>query len=98
MKVQFEFTIDDVVNVSERTLDRSKVVRSWRWEGLVMTSIVGGVIGYLGVSGTNEQRIWSAVMAGLFCAAVYPMISGRDRTSRLRKAFREQFGGDGPFR
>ena len=44
MRVQFEFTIDDVVDVQIRALRRSRAARAWRWRELVTTSLLTGVL------------------------------------------------------
>jgi hypothetical protein len=33
MRVQFEFTQDDSIDVTKRVLARSKVIGSWQWKG-----------------------------------------------------------------
>ena len=44
MRVQFEFTIDDVVDVQLRVLRHSRAARSWRWRDRLLTSLLTGTM------------------------------------------------------
>jgi YcxB-like protein len=97
MKVRFEFTLDDLVDVVERASGRSRVVRSIRWQGLVISVAMSGLVVYAMTSGPTDQRLtWG--IGGALCAAVFfVLVDTRTRKTRLRRYFREQFGGAGPF-
>ena len=94
MKVKFDFTVDDLVDSSERAVARSGVARSWRWQGMLASCALSAAVAYILVP---TRPLFSAVVAAVLCAAIYPFSIGRSRKRKLQKYFREQFGGDGPF-
>jgi hypothetical protein len=47
MRVQFTYTQDDMIDASKRFLARSKVVRSWRWQGLASVAFLGWLLVFL---------------------------------------------------
>ena len=97
MRVQFDFTIDDLVDSAERAVSRSPVARSWRWQGMLASCVLSAAIAYVAVPGSAGRRLFAAAVGALICAAIYPFSVGRSRKRRLRKYFREQFGGEGPY-
>ena len=97
MKVQFDFTVDDLVDGAERAVSRSPVARSWRWQGLLASCVLSAAVAYMVVPGSDARRLFAAAIGALICAAIYPFSVGRSRKRRLEKYFREQFGGDGPY-
>jgi hypothetical protein len=97
MKVKFDFTIDDMVDVAERAMSRSPLVRTWRWEGLATSCVLGAVVAYFVVGGSVERRLYGAIVGALVCALIYPFTVPRTRKARLQKYYREEFGGDGPY-
>jgi hypothetical protein len=97
MKVEFDFTLDDLVDVTERAGARSGVMRSLRSQGLILVCLTGAVVAFATVSGSTERRLFAATVAAVACALIYPFSMSRARKSRLRQYFREQFGGDGPY-
>lgn len=97
MKVKFDFTLDDLVDVSERASIRSRVMRSLHSQGLIIVCLTGAVVAFFTVAGSTERRLFAATVAAVVCALIYPFSMGRARKSQLRKYFREQFGGDGPY-
>ncbi len=96
MKVSFEFMVDDLVDSAERTVARSGVIRGWRWQRLLVTCVLSAIVAYLVVPGSEERKLFAALIAAAICAAILPF-SGGGRKRRLQQYFREQFGGDGPF-
>lgn len=97
MKVKFEFTIDDLVDSAERTVSRSAVARGWRAQRLILSCALSAVVAYLVVPGSDERKLFAAVIAAVICAAILPFSRGGSRKRRLEQYFREQFGGHGPF-
>ena len=97
MKVSFEFTVDDLVDGAERAVARSGLVRGWRWQRLIVTCVLSALVAYFVVPGSDERKLFAALVAAVICAAILPFSSGSGRKRRLQRYFREQFGGDGPF-
>jgi hypothetical protein len=97
MKVKFDFTLDDLVDAAERGAAHSKVVRGWRFRDMVISGVLSGVLVYALRSGTHESKIFFAVIGGVIAAAIYSFVATRTRKGRLRKFFRERFGGEGPY-
>jgi len=94
VKVKFDFTVDDLVDSSERAVARSGVARSWRWQGMLGSCALSAAVAYVLVP---ARPVFAAVVGAAICAAIYPFSIGRSRKRRLQKYFREQFGGEGPF-
>jgi hypothetical protein len=97
MKVQFDFTLDDLVDTSQRGLKRSGTVRAMRLQGRIVISLVVGAIVFLVTSGSYESRLTYAVIGAVIYALIYPAFTRGTREKILRKAFRERMGGEGPF-
>jgi len=70
MIVQFDATIDDLVDVSIRSSADSKTMRFWRWQGAAVTALLAGFPVYLFVSGTTLERSSVACVSGLIAGAV----------------------------
>jgi hypothetical protein len=73
VKVRFEFTTDDPVDVAERTAGRSRMARSWRWQDIALSAIIGSVIAYLLRSGPPDTRLKWAVAAAMAAAVMYSL-------------------------
>jgi hypothetical protein len=97
VKVKFDFTVDDMVDVAEREVTRSPAVRSWRWQDLLVSCLVSALVAYMVVPGSHTQRLFAAVIGALIAVLITPFTAGRSRKRRLQKYFRERFGGDGPY-
>ena len=97
MKVKFDFTLADLVDAAERGTAHSKLVRAWRWREMVFTAVLGGVIMYVLRSGSHDTKLVWAVIGAIIAAAIYSFSARWSRKGRLRKLFRERFGGEGPY-
>lgn len=97
MKVQFEFTLDDMVDVAERALDKSRLAASLRLRGVAVMVLLAGALGYLVMAGPASHRLAFAVVLGLVVAALYPKALRTARQQRLRRLYRERLGSSGPF-
>ena len=99
MHVQFEFTQEDLIDVSRRSLARSGAVRSWRLRGLLYTVAFSWGLVFLFFFLLHEPM--KGAIIGLIAAAVsgllYPGSHRRAVEKRLRQLHREKFGGAGPF-
>jgi hypothetical protein len=97
MKVQFEFTLDDLVDVAERALDKSRLAASLRWRGGAATVLLAGACVYLVTWGPAPYRLAFALAVGLVVAVFYPKAARSARQRRLRRLYRERLGAPGPF-
>jgi hypothetical protein len=98
MKVHFDFTIEDMVDVTERATGRSAVVRSWRWRSTAIACGVTALAVYLLSPGSEGFRLFAACIAIGLGLTFFPANMDRARRSRLRRFLRERLGGEGPFR
>ena len=95
MRVQFEFTQEDSIDVTQRVLARSKVVHSWRWKGLVANAILSWTVWTLAFGFFTASPLKGA-LTGLIVAGVsallYPGARKRAVEKRLRSFHKEKFG------
>lgn len=103
MRVEFDVTLDDAVDVSLRTLARSKAARSWRWMdyagGMLLSGllvVLGGiaVLYLLDLLGTvsREILIGASLFGAIIAAALYPSSHRKNVKHRLLRYYREQLG------
>jgi hypothetical protein len=99
MKVTFEFTATDLADVAERTVNRSRVVQSWRLQGRIVWAVLVGAFVYAFTSGEDPlPRATLAVVSSVALAALRSKLIRPTRSKpRMLKYYREQLGGDGPF-
>lgn len=98
MKIAFDFTLDDMVDVAERAADRSNTVQGMRVQARYVSSIIAAVLVYLIIPGDEVWRLVAAGIAAAICAWMYPGDYKKMHRKKLRQHFVEQFGGQGPFR
>jgi hypothetical protein len=101
VRVQFDATLDDVVDASLRALSRSKAARSWRWAdytaGVLLTGLGAGLVLYVLVSGELRERLILSGIGAVVAASLYPIFYIWTVKRRLRSYYREQLGSRGPF-
>jgi len=97
MRVQFTYTQDDMVDASKRFLARSKVVRSWRWQGLASVAFLGWLLVFLMFFSTPLKGALIGLIAAAVSALIYPVIHKRAIEKRLRKLCKEKFGDTNVF-
>jgi hypothetical protein len=97
MIVQFDVTIDDLVDVSMRSWANSKTMRLWRWQGAAVTGLVAAMTAYILLGVTSSVRLVIAFAAGLIGAALHLWSYKESHRKRTRKLCREQMGTDAPF-
>ena len=96
-RASFEFTVDDLVDVGERVLVRSKVVRDMRRGGTILTALAVAAIVFVAVGFSMPVRIACALVSAVIVAVAYPVVRRSLVRSRLRAFWREKLKGDGPF-
>jgi hypothetical protein len=97
MRVQFEFSQDDLIDVSKRVQARSKLVRSWRWQGLVTTAMLAWLLVFLLFFGARLKGALIGLVAAGISALIYPGSYRRTVERRLRKILKEKFGDEDSF-
>ena len=94
MKVRFEFQIDDLIDVNERTLAASRVVKKIRLSGLLSSSVLGAIGAYAASTGAGPVRPLYIMSGAILCAVAYPLLRKSTTKRRLRAFWRERFGSD----
>ena len=63
MKIQYDATIDDFLDMNERLLARSKVARSWRIKSMLLSASLSGLLAFaiIFVFGRNYLQVWAVV-------------------------------------
>jgi hypothetical protein len=97
MRVQFNYTIEDIVDVQLRLLKRSRAARAWRWRDLVMTSLLTGVFLFAVIPEGITGRIIMGSIGLLLGAVLYPVLNEMTVKRRLRKWYEENAGSDKTF-
>ncbi|HYT32212.1 MAG TPA: YcxB family protein [Thermoanaerobaculia bacterium] len=97
MKVRFEFQIDDLIDVGERTLAASRVVKRIRLSGLLSSSVLGAILLYAMSGDSGPARPFYVVSGAIIGAVAYPPLRKSTTERRLRAFWRERLGSEGPF-
>ena len=97
MRVQFEFTLDDVVDVQLRILKRSPAARAWRWRDLVVTALLSGVLLFAIIPGETTSRLIVGLIGLMLGALFYPIVNENTVKRRLRKLVQENAGPEKVF-
>lgn len=96
--VEFEATLDDVVDASKCLLARSKVARKLRWTGMLPTGLLTGILVFFLIPDSLSMKLIISTLGAIAAAALYPAFYERSSCKRLRKFCREQLGTDRPFK
>ena len=94
MQVQFEYTVDDLVDVQVRALKRSAAARAWQWRERVITSLVSGVLLFAIIPGETASRLIMGAIGLILGALLYPTVNESTVKRNLRKLFQENAGPD----
>lgn len=95
MKIQFESTIDEAVDVNLRGIKLLRTARRSFWEGLICALVLfAGFFFFL--PDTLLVKLIFAVMAGVLFIVLYLFSYKKILKSRIKKLLIEQFGTDKP--
>jgi hypothetical protein len=86
------------VDVTTRCLARSKQIRKWRWEGLLIIGLIAWLVIYALFSGPFANKMSAGFIGAIVAACIYSFTDRSTVSRRLRKLYREQIGTDGPVR
>ena len=98
MTVEFEFVLDELLDVTEQYLLRRPFLRRARKWNLAAAGALAGLVVFLIVRASLEYRLcFGALAFGVGMLAEHALV-GLRRRGLLRAAIREQARGEGPFR
>src|SRR5882724_1061273 len=97
MRVEFNYTIDDILDVQMRLLKRSREARAWRWRNLTLTSLLSGAFLFAVIPEGIIGRLVMGSIGVLSGAAVYLALNDVTVKRRLRKWCEENAGTDRIF-
>lgn len=97
MIVEFDATLDDVVDVSMRSLARSKTVRAWSWQGLLTNALLSAVLMFAILPASFGTRLFFAIVVAFITAGIYLWTYKGRIEKRMRKLCMEQIGPNSPF-
>lgn len=101
MRVEFDASLDDMVDAAFRALSPSRSFSPYRWTdnlgGAIFSGLVAGTACYWVIPGSQEVRIVVAGFAGVASAALFPILRIWEIKQRLRRYYREILGSYLPF-
>jgi hypothetical protein len=98
MKIQYEFSVADLADVTRRAVARRQSLVAWRWRSRAVQSAVFSLILYLIIEGQEVNRVVGAAISFVTIYVALWMIRTRPASAMFVAALRKQLGGDGPFR
>jgi YcxB-like protein len=98
MRVEFEFTHEDLVEVQRRALQRSKAVASFRRREWAWFSLISAAFAFLLFFGKGWTiAVLVSVLSALIAGLLYPTIHKRVVEARVRKLIREKLDPNEPL-
>ena len=97
MRVQFEFTQDDLVDASRRFAARSKVVSSWKWTSMFTAALFAWLLTFALFYRTPGRGALVGLVAAFVSALIYPTLLKSGTQKRLRKLHQEILGNENSF-
>jgi hypothetical protein len=97
VKVQYEFTIDDMADVMRRAVKRKRLWLTWRWRRRAVESILLGSVLYLIIEGSATNRMAGAALFAVLSYFATWFVRSQSLGAGYSSLFREHAGGDGPF-
>src|SRR5947199_9813027 len=96
MRVEFNYTIDDIVDVQLRLLNRSRAARAWRWRNAALTSLLAGAFLFAVIPEVIDGRRVMGTIGLLSGAAVYLALNDVMVKRRLRNSGEANAGSATP--
>jgi hypothetical protein len=97
VKIEYEFTVDDMVDVMRRAVKRKRLWLTWRWRRRAIESMLLGSVLYLIIEGAATNRMAGAALFAVLSYFATWFIRGQSLSASYSRLFREHAGGDGPF-
>jgi len=98
MHIQFEFNRDDLIDASRRLSARSKVVRSWKTNGMLWSAFLAWLLVFAFFYSTPLKGALIGLVASALCAFIYPVFHERTVEKRLRELHNEILGNETALR
>jgi hypothetical protein len=98
MRVEFEFTVDDLVDVNLRALDRSKRFRSGQWTNVILSGLLVGLVVFLTLPFSLSGKIASGAVGLAVIVVAHLLFRQRELGRRIRSLYLEKLGAQGPFK
>jgi hypothetical protein len=102
MRVQFDATLDDMVDAALRALSRSPSFSPYRWAdnlgGAILTGLLAGAAVYWLIPEPQEKRLVMTGVAGVAGLVLFPILRIWITKRRLRRYYHEMLRSDLPFR
>ncbi len=97
MRVRFEYTIDDLIDVQMRRLKRSRAARAWRLRDLVTTSLLTGVLLFAIIPEGITGKLIMGGIGLVFGALFYVAFNESTIKRRMRKLYQENVRSHKPL-
>jgi hypothetical protein len=103
MRIKYEATLDEIVDVALRSFARVSVARSWLRLDAVVGALACGLVAGVGLFVITwdwedyTSRLVFATLMGLLGVVLCPFLLASVRRERFRRYFHELLGGDGPY-
>jgi hypothetical protein len=98
MKAQFDFSLEELVEVTYKSYKRSSEVLKARLQSTVIWALLIGLLGYLTIPGSNPFKLLSGISTGVVMGIIQWISYPDSYKKRLTKLFLEEVNGTGPFR
>lgn len=98
MHVEFEYTREDLIDATQRFLARSKVVRSWKTNGLLWAAILTWLLVFTFFYRTPVKGALIGLVGAAVCALIFPAYHKRATEKRLRRLHEEILGNETSLR
>ena len=96
MKIQYESTIEEAVYSQMRLLEVSKVLRKWKWQGLLAAPILGALF-YTFIPSDQGTKMMFAFFIPIIFLLQYPFTFKSNIRRKVRRALIKQLGTDDPI-
>jgi hypothetical protein len=93
MQVQFEYTVDDLIDVTMRGARQKNINLSWRWSDFIFYSLVSGFVTFWISKAIGFTRLFSSVLVGTIIGIFYIFLQRILVKHRIRKICVAQMNG-----
>lgn len=97
MDVQFEATLDELVDVSLRSIETSKTSLSRQRRSHILASLSLGLIAIILIPGSTILKLGIGIAVSLVVAILYPLFYRRALDRNIRETLKEQLHGSSSF-
>jgi hypothetical protein len=98
MHLQFVYTKDELLDAARRFSARSKVVRSWRWKGLLYSGFMAWLLTFLLFFSSPLKGTLVGLLSAAIAMLLYPTLHERGVKKRLSKIIDERHGDAKTFK